>query len=160
VTTTPNFGYFDLSSKRLPVVWKLSFAVAAVILTFYAWRFGSELVQGRLLANMAVQHFHQEFNEGQYEQITLEGDDGFADKQKRAQFMALLETVHSKLGNADSESFVNMTVNVGTDGTFLSAEYNTTFDHEHVLETYTWRKKSGKLLLYGYKIRSNSFLPK
>lgn len=127
---------------------------------FYAWQFGSAFVQGRVLANVAVQRFHQKFNKGQYEQIALEGDEGFADDQKRAQFMAFLESVHSKLGNADSETFVNMTVNVGTDGTFLSTEYNTTFDREHVLETYTWRKKSGKLLLYGYKIRSNSFLSK
>ena len=140
------------------MLWKLSFALIAVVVTFYAWQCGSAFVESRGLADAAVRHFHQEFNGAQYEQISQEADDGFADEKKHEELVKFLESAHTRLGDASSEKFVNMIVNAGTDGTFLRTEYNTTFVRGSAVETFTWAKKSGVLKLSAYDIRSNAFL--
>jgi hypothetical protein len=153
----PDFGYMG-TSKHVRVLWKLSFAFAAIVVTFYAWQCGSALDQGQKMADVAARHFHQELNGGQYEQISQEADDGFAEEKKHEELVQFLEKVHANLGDANSEKFINMVVNAGTDGTFLRTEYHTTFVRGSAVETFTWTKKSGALKLYAYNIRSNAFL--
>jgi hypothetical protein len=43
-------------------------------------------------------------------------------------------------------------------GTFLTAQYNTTFEKGLVLETFTWRRSGGTLKLSEYNIQSNLLL--
>jgi len=69
-----------------------------------------------------------------------------------------LEAIHTKLGNAGAERLLNATVNAGTDGTFVTTEYDTTFAGGSAIETFTWIKKRGALKLYGYNVQSNTFL--
>ena len=69
----PDFGY-AAPPKRVGVLWKLSFAATAIVVTFYAWQCGSTLLQGRGPADAAVRHFHQELNGAEYEEVAQEAD--------------------------------------------------------------------------------------
>jgi len=128
------------------------------VLTFYAWQCGSAIVLSRGSANSAVRHFHQELNDNQYEQIYLEASEGFSEEGKHVELVKFLEAIHTKLGNAGAERLLNATVNAGTDGTFVTTEYDTTFAGGSAIETFTWIKKRGALKLYGYNVQSNTFL--
>ena len=71
--TVPDCGYGPPLPRRVRVLWKLFFAVIAVLVTFYAWQCGSAFLGDKGLADVAVRHFHQELNGAQYVQISQGG---------------------------------------------------------------------------------------
>lgn len=119
------------------------------------WQCGSALHEGSGLANIAVREFHQRLNAGQYEAIYRQADVGFTREGKHDEMVKFLAAVHAKLGDAGATNLVNIRVNATTNGTFLTAEYNTTFARGSAVEMFTWIKKSGNLALHGYNIQSN-----
>jgi hypothetical protein len=121
------------------------------------WQCASALHQGRGLGN-SVRRFHQELNSARYEEICRDSDEGFSRGEKHDELLSILEAVHQKLGDAGFESQINMNVNATTDGTFLTADYNTTFAHGQAIETFTWIKSGGTLKLYGYSVQSKALL--
>ena len=151
----PDFGYRAPARKDVRVLWKLSLVLSAVVLTFYMWQCGSAIMMGRNSANQLVRHFHRELNSAQYGEIFDEADEGFT---KREELASLLGAVHTKLGDAGTESLTNMSVNAGTDGTFVTTEYKTVFARGSAIETFTWIKKGGTLKLYGYNVQSSVFV--
>ena len=72
----------------------------------------------------------------------------------------LLETVHSKMGNVDSEMLVNVGVNATTNGSFITAQYRTMFAQGQATEIFTFVKSDGMLRLRGYSIQSGVYLAK
>lgn len=144
------------TSPQKRVLWKWSLAVTGLILLFLAWQCGSALREGRGLANAAARDFHQKLNGGQYEEIYRQADEGFTRPGKHDQLVRFLEAVHTRLGNAGVSNIANMRVNATTGGTFIVAQYNTTFDHGSAVETFTWIRSSGALKLSGYNIQANA----
>jgi hypothetical protein len=112
-------------------------------------------VQGRRLANTAVQHFHQQFNSGQYLEIFRDADVGFTEGKNEDDLAKFLQEVHAKLGDAVAGSFISIRVNAATNGNLTTAQYKTTFDRGSAIETFTWIKTDNTLRLYGYNIRAN-----
>jgi len=66
--------------------------------------------------------------------------------------------VHRKLGYAGTENQINMNVNATTGGTFITSEYKTQFAQDQGVETFTWKKSSGTLKLYGCNVQSRALL--
>lgn len=130
----------------------------AVILLYLMWQCGSALYQARGLANAAIREFHQNLNRGQYEQIYLTADKGFAQEDKHDELVRFLQAVHHRFGDAKTENFINVNVNATTSGTFIIAQYNTTFVQGSATETFSWLKQWGRLKLHGYQIQSDSFI--
>jgi hypothetical protein len=125
------------------------------------WQCGSALKNGRGLANEAVQHFHQELNSGQYEQIYSEADQGFAQPDKHDELVTFLQAVHTKLGDVRTENLLSIHVGVSTGGgAFITTQYNTAFARGTGVETFIWVKTHGSLRLYGYNIQSNALVVK
>ena len=123
------------------------------------WQCGSALLRGRSLSNAAVLHFHQQFNNGQYDQIADQADEGFGATGRREQLFEFLKAVDRKLGPAGDTKLININVKAGTSGTFVTCVYNTDFARGKAVETFTWKKGvSGELKLYGYHIQSNELL--
>jgi hypothetical protein len=140
------------------VLWKWSVAVTAAILLFLMWQCGSALYHARALSNTAIREFHQHLNSGQYEQIYLTADQGFAQEDKHDELVRFLEAVHRRFGDARTENLINVNVNATTDGTFIVAQYNTTFAQGSATETFSWLKRWGTLKLHGYRIQPNGFI--
>jgi hypothetical protein len=155
-SSASDFGYPHTPPKR--VLWKWSLAATAVILAFLMWQCGSALVQGRKLANAAVQHFHQQLNTEEYEEIYRSADEGFRTGQSHDELIKFLQAVHKKLGNAGDATQTNIRVDTNTQGTFTTTWYSTAFANGTAKETFTWTKGSGTLKLYGYHIESNALL--
>jgi hypothetical protein len=137
-------------------LWKWILAVAGLFLLFLAWQCGSAVQEGRRLANSAVGEFHEKLNRGQYEEIYREADDGFARMGKHDELVRFLEGVHARLGSAGVSNLDNMRVNATTGGTFVVAQYSTSFDQGSAVETFTWIRSNGALKLSAYTVQSNA----
>jgi hypothetical protein len=156
VSPAPNFGYTPARPKR--AWWKWSLGLTALFLIYLMWQCGSALRQGRVLAEPAVQAFHNKLNAGQYEEIYQEADSGFTGEGKHDELVKFLTAVHTKLGDAGVTNQVNMLVNATTSGTFITTRYDTTFARGAASETFTWIRKSEGVKLYGYHIESNALI--
>jgi hypothetical protein len=143
---------------RVRVLWKWSLAALAAFIAFGAYQCGTALYQGRGLSGAAVRHFHQQLNAAQFEAICNEAGEGFSAPEKRDELTKLLSAVHRKLGDAGDSSLFNIRVNVEPGGTFLTADYNTSFARGPATETFTWKKNGTTLKLYGYNIQSNALI--
>lgn len=129
------------------------------MVAFLFWQCGSALLEGRKLSNLAVQHFHEEMNGAEYAQIVDEADEGFRHSgMTRDQLMKFLNAIHARMGNAGNSNLRNIEVQANTGGTFVITVYRTKFDRGDAVETFTWLKKNGELLLYDYKIESNALV--
>ena len=145
--------------QRKGVLWKWSLAVTAVVLAFLMWQCGSAIQAGRKLSAAAVQHFHEQLNGEQYGVIIDEADDGFRHNgTTREQTMRFFKVVHTKLGSAGETSLRNITVQATPGGSFVVTVYQTKFDRGQAIERFTWMKRKGELLLYGYNIQSNALI--
>ena len=144
--------------ERKHILWKWSIAITVVVLGFSIWQCGSALVAGRGLSNVAVQQFHAQLNEQQYEQIFTEADDGFQRSANKEETIKFLQAVHRKLGNAEQASLTNLTVQATAGGTYVIAAYTTKFERGAGTEKFTWTKKDGQLVLHGYNIQSRALV--
>jgi hypothetical protein len=125
---------------------------------FVTWQCGSALVRGRKLADGAVQHFHQQLNAEEYDEIYGETDDRFRAGQSRDELIKFLQAVHKKLGDAGDTTQASIRVDTNTHGTFTTTRYNTTFVNGGATETFTWVNGDGGLKLYEYHIESNALV--
>ena len=115
-------------------------------------------MQGRGLANAAVNHFHEQLNAEEYEEICRESDAGFTGAQNHDELIQFLQAVHKKLGNAGNATLASIRVDTNTHGTFTTTWYNTPFANGAAVETFTWVKSSGALKLYAYHIESRALV--
>ncbi len=155
-STTPNLGSSASPPKR--VLWKWSLAVTAAVLVYMMWQCQSALNLGSESADQAVRRFHDHLNRGEFDQICGEGDGVFSQGEKHDELVHVLEQVHRKLGSAEGSRRVNLHANVGTGGTFVTAQFITHFEMAPATETFTWRKGWDTLKLYGYNVQSDAFL--
>lgn len=154
--TTPVPGARGITPPKR-ALWKWSLALTGILLLVLMWQCGAGLIEGRRLSNTAVQQFHQKLNAERYDEICREADEEFV---KREELTKLLEAVHSKMGNVESETLVKVRVNATTGGSFITTQFRTTFAQGPATETFTWVKGNGVLRLRGYSIQSSAFLPK
>ena len=140
------------------MLWKWSIVATIVVLGCFLWQCGSALMTGRELSNAAAQRFHGELNSEQYEQIYDEADAGFRSSGKKEELVKFLQAVHRKLGNAGTQTLSNIMVQSTPGGTFLIATYTTKFDRGAAVEKFVWIKESGRLVLRGYNVQSNTFI--
>lgn len=140
------------------MLWKWSLALTASVFILITWQCRSALRQGRTLADPAVQDFHRELNEGQYEQIYRAADSGLAGEGRHDALIKFLEGVHTKLGEAGVARQLSIRVSATTFGSSIIAQYDTTYTRGSAIETFTWVKKDGNLKLHGYDIRSNALV--
>ncbi|MGH9738827.1 MAG: hypothetical protein ACRD4X_09600 [Candidatus Acidiferrales bacterium] len=140
------------------ILWKWTLVATGIFMAFLLWECGTGLYQGHTLANSAVEHFHQELNNGQFEQICQEADPEFRGAQPHNQLVKFLGAVHAKLGNALSDHMTGIRVNATTSGTFIITSYDTKYGKGAARETFTWVKKSGALKLAAYNINSEALV--
>ncbi len=153
----PDFGY-GVRLKRTGAPWKWSLAVTLAVSIFYVWQCGSAFVNGRNLADTAVRQFHEELNEGRYQDILGQADEGFSDGATDQDPLKFFSGLHAKLGDADAATLVSLKVDIGFGDSLLVCEYNTTFAAGSAVETFTWKKTGGTLRLSGYTVVSNAIL--
>ncbi len=72
------------------------------------------LTKGKGIAEAAVAQFHNQYNAGQFREIYSQADEGFRKSASEAEFVALLEALHRKLGTVKKSNQAGWGVNTTT----------------------------------------------
>jgi len=145
-------------APRKRILWKWSLGATLCVLTFFMWECGSSLVQGRGLSNAAVDRFHGQLNANNYSAIYAEADERFRRSISQEDFLQFLGAVHKKLGDSNSQTLTNLNVQAMTNGTFLTASYQTKYARGQAQETFTWVKDGPSLKLVSYNVNSRALI--
>ena len=112
-------------------------------------------------ATSSVDQFHSQFSSEQYQTIYNAADVDFQNATKEADFVALLDAVHRRLGNVQTCQRSNFQISASTgQGIVVTLVYNTTFDQGSGTERFLWRMRDNQPVLLGYHISSNAFVLK
>jgi hypothetical protein len=145
---------------KIRVLWKWSFLFLLVLVVWGTWQCTSALRMGSRLAQPAVQQFHQQLDAGQYQAICNQAAEGFCASGADGEAVRFLKGVHEKLGHAGAAKGGPINVNAGTAGTFVTAQFDTSFALGPAVETFTWIKSGSTLKLYRYDVQSNALFLK
>jgi len=158
VTTPGTVPEFQIPNPRVHKSKRLLWAIGGVLALLILWQCGTALWQGRILSNDAVAHFHDQLNQGRYDELVAESDDAFRASGTHEKLVNFFTAVHTKLGDASKSSMTKINVNATTNGTFLTTAYSTMFTSGEATETFTWIKKNGTIKLYNYNVNSSALL--
>lgn len=106
----------------------------------------------------AVQSFHNEFNNENYEAIFNSGTEEFKKSGSEKDLTAYLNGVNKKLGKHVKSNLSNWSVFNGTSGKKVSLAYDSKFEKGDASEEFTFSEKDGKVLLQHYNIQSKVFI--
>lgn len=151
-----------LKSKepRVKFLWKWTLGFVLALVVWGMWQCGSTLRTGYRLAEPAVRQFHQQLDAGQYNEICDQAADGFCASGPEDKTVPFLTAVHEKLGKSGTAKEGQVNVHSGTDGTFLTVNFDTAYEAGSATETFTWIKTGGTIKLYRYNIQSNALILK
>jgi hypothetical protein len=112
-------------------------------------------------AEEAVTEFHIQLDSEQYASIYSTTADDFRKATSEAEFTALLQAIHRKLGHVTAAHRQNWRMNIATGtGEVISLEYATDFDGGPANERFTWQIRNNQPVLLGYNINSNALIEK
>lgn len=111
-------------------------------------------------ADHQVPAFHKLLDGGRFEDIYGGSSDELKAASTQADFVALLEAVHRKLGDTKSAERQSWNLNFHTSGTFVTLTYKTVYAEGDAAEQFVYRIKDGEALLVGYHINSTTLVLK
>ena len=111
-------------------------------------------------AEAGVPKFHEMLDAGHFDDIYAQSGDAMKSASSQADFTALLEAVHRKLGNTKSSTKAGWGVNYQTSGTWVTLNYKTTYDRGDAQEQFVFLVKDKSALLAGYHVNSNALILK
>lgn len=136
--------------KRLIVLLcLLAFGLAIVL-----WAFGRRTYRNYGIASAAVDHFHQELNNSDYDAIYEEASDEFRRSGNRPDIVKFLQMVHEKMGNSGTRKASGFHVNWRNGRVTVDEVFNTEFALGQGQESFVWIVEQDHARLYGYHIDS------
>jgi hypothetical protein len=120
----------------------------------------SSLMQGKDLAEPAVEKFHTQFNDGKYAEIRDQADDEFKKIVTEEQMVELLAAIQRKLGKVKKATASGWRVNTTTAGTFANVTYDVEFDEGKGTEQFVFHITDDKALLYNFNVNSPLLITK
>jgi hypothetical protein len=110
-------------------------------------------------ASVEVDKFHRALDAGNSQGIWASAGADLHQATPRAQFVAVLDAVHRKLGKVKSTKQVGWNSNATTSGSFVTLTNETVFERGTGTEQFVYRKgDADKLSLAGYHIQSNDMM--
>lgn len=131
-----------------------------VVLILLIWHCSKAAFADVRIAKQAVDHFHQHFNAGQFENIYDEASDQLHNVNTKAQFVELFSAIQRKLGSVVRTGEPRYVVNANTNGTSVTLTYQTEFTNGSAEEKFVWSLKGGEAILNGYTINSRELVVK
>ena len=132
-----------------PILLLLAFIFALTALTA-----SCSLTKGKEQGERAVEQFHQQFNDGQYEIIYRQGDKKFQEAVVESEFKEFLEAVRRKLGTVEKATATGWQVNATPMGTVVSLAYETQFSDGKAFEQFSFLVSGEQATLLRYDINS------
>jgi hypothetical protein len=109
-------------------------------------------------AQVQVAAFHVKLNAGQFDAIYLASAPEMKKATTQAEWDQFAAAIHRKLGNLRTTSLIGENENMTTSGTFVTLNYNSTFDHGAGVENFVYRVDGAAPGLAGYHINSNALI--
>lgn len=136
--------------KRLIVLLcLLAFGIAIVL-----WALGRRTYRNYGIASAAVDHFHQELNNSEYDAIYEEASDEFRRSGTQPDLVKFLQMVHEKMGNSGNRKAAGFHVNWSSGRVTVNQVFNTEFALGQGEESFVWIVKQDQAQLYSYRIDS------
>lgn len=111
-------------------------------------------------AEQAVPKFHALLDAGRFAEIYESSSAELRKASSQQDFVALLESVHRKLGNMKSSVKQGWKVNYRTSSTFVSLTYKTIYAEGEATEQFIFQVQDTAALLVGYHVNSNALILK
>ena len=111
-------------------------------------------LKSKQVAEDAVTQLHNQYNAGQYREIYSQADEEFRKTVKEADFVNMLEHVHSKLGTVKQSNQDAWNVNATTSGTAVTLGYDVEFSEGKGTEECSFRVSGDQAKLIGYTVKS------
>jgi hypothetical protein len=116
--------------------------------------------KGKPAAEKAIAHFHESYNQGQFDDIWNEADSKFRTASTKQKYDDFMGRVHGKLGKVTS------TINTGWKEASLNFKtkvvmtQKTAFENGEGIETFTFGIDGTNAVLVGYNIQSMDLFSK
>ena len=138
--------------KTRAQLWAVSiFVVVTVIVVGSS---SCSFTKSKQVAEDAVKKLHNQYNAGQYHEIYSQADEEFRKTVKEADFVNMLEHVHSKLGTVKQSNQDAWHVNATTSGTAVTLGYDVVFSEGKGTEECIFRVSGDQAKLIGYTVKS------
>jgi hypothetical protein len=118
------------------------------------------LTKGKPAAEAAIIRFHQQMNEGRFEEIWNEAHEKFRGASSKEKYLEFMSAIERKLGKVQSSKNAGWKVNTVNFTTVVLMNQSTTFEKGSGTETFTFEMEGEKALLVGYNIQSMDLIIK
>ena len=108
----------------------------------------------------AVSRFHEQLDSENYSAIYTQADPKLREASRQADFTALMEAIHRKLGRVQTATRRQFFVNYNLSGMQIRLTYQTKFSGGDAEEYFVWGKSGQNLSLIGYHINSAALIIK
>jgi len=113
------------------------------------------------LAQDSVGLFHSQLDTEQYGSIYASADEKFRSASTEADFVRLLQAIHSKLGTVRESKLRNTGLAwFAGQGATVTVVYEIKFSDGTGTEKFVWHIKDNQATLYSYNINSNDLIAK
>jgi hypothetical protein len=138
------------SRKRAIVIGGLIAVVGAIVL----WSAAKGMYHNYRLSSAAVEKFHHELDQGDYDAIWEDSTDAFRAAGTRADTVKLFETVHQKMGASGKASSAGFHVNWQPGRANVNHVFDTAFSNGRAQEAFIWIVEQDHPRLQSYRIDS------
>ena len=107
-------------------------------------------------AESAVDQFHARLDAARFDAIYDDAAAGFHNGVRKDTFLALLASVHGKLGAVKATHETHWATRVADDAALLTLDYATSFAGGDADERFTWRLDGDTVQLASYQITSKA----
>lgn len=128
--------------------------VVSALLLIVLWSCGKGTYHNYRLARAAVETFHQQLDQGDYDAIYEETTDEFRRTGKRGDTVKFFEMVHQKMGNSGKMSVRGFHIKLQNGTVFVDEVYGTHFAQGEAQESFIWIVRQEQPRLHAYHIDS------
>jgi hypothetical protein len=118
------------------------------------------LTKGKVAAETAIAHFHEQYNDGKIDAIWDGAHPKFRSASKKEKYDEFLRAVQSKLGKVTSTANVNWNVGKFNLTTTVKMAQKTVFEKGEGTESFAFEMDGEKAVLVGYNIQSMDLITK
>jgi hypothetical protein len=137
------------TTRRIALVVLSILAVLVILLNL-----AKATYQSYRWATAAVERFHRQLDQENYEAIYEEASYDFRRSGKREDEIKFLQMVHQKMGAFSKTSPAGFHVNWRTGYLYVDQVFQTTFANGEAQESFIWVIQGNRIWLYGYRINS------
>jgi hypothetical protein len=116
--------------------------------------------KGKPAAEKELAHFHDQYNEGKFEEIWKGADPAFRAAAAREKYDALMKAMQSKLGKVSATENQGWNVRTFNLKTQVFMKQQTTFEKGQGTESFTFAIDGTNAVLVGYNIQSLDLMTK